>query len=49
MDNAGGLTMTKEIYIDRKPEGWAFAGDHPRETKADVEAKFATFMEKVQE
>ncbi len=49
VDNAGGLTMTKEIYIDRKPEGWAFAGDHPRETKADVEAKFATFMEKVQE
>ena len=47
VDNAGDLTLSKEIYIDRKLGGWSYSGDHLRETKAEVEAKFAAFMEKV--
>ena len=41
-ENAGGLTLASEIYIDRKPEGYAFAGDHPVRTQAEVEATFAS-------
>lgn len=26
-DDADGLAMTSEIYIDRKPDSWAFAGE----------------------
>lgn len=27
LDDASGLTMTNEIYIDMKPDSWAFAGE----------------------
>lgn len=37
-DEAGKLPMAHEIYIDRKPEGYSFAGDHPRMTEAEVTA-----------
>lgn len=37
-ENAGGFTVTREIYIDQKPEGFEFAGDHPRLTKQEFEA-----------
>jgi hypothetical protein len=40
-ENAGGFTLASEIYIDRKPAGYAFAGEHPRKTQAEVEAAFA--------
>lgn len=30
--------LTSEIYIDHKPSGYAFAGDHRRQTAAEVEA-----------
>ena len=39
--DAGGLRLASEIYIDRKPRGYAFAGDLPSMTKAEVEAMFA--------
>jgi hypothetical protein len=39
-DEPDGLPLTKEIYIDRKPDGFAFAGEHERQTKAEVEAGF---------
>lgn len=42
-DAGGGLPLTEEIYIDRKPAGYAFAGDHARKTKAEIEAMFAAF------
>jgi hypothetical protein len=42
-DNAGGFKLAKEIYIDRKPEGFDFAGAHSTETKSEVEARFASF------
>ncbi|MGB7317903.1 MAG: GFA family protein [Planktotalea sp.] len=45
VDNAGGLKLEKEIYIDVKPEGYAFAGDHETKTKAEVEAGFAAFAQ----
>ena len=45
VDDMGGFPMTKEIYIDVKPDGFAFAGDHETQTKAEVEAKFASFAE----
>lgn len=35
-----------EIYIDRKPAGYSFAGDHERKTKQEVEASFASFSER---
>ena len=44
-DDAAGLTLTKEIYIDVKPKGYAFAGGHETRTKAEIEAMFASFGE----
>ncbi|OSP54436.1 GFA family protein [Pseudoruegeria sp. SK021] len=44
-DAAGDLPLTKEIYIDCKPGGYAFAGDHQTMTKQEVEAMFASFGE----
>lgn len=44
-DDAGGLTLDDEIYIDSKPAGYGFAGDHKRMTKAEVEATFASYGE----
>jgi hypothetical protein len=38
LDDLTGLVLTKEIYIDCKPDGYAFAGDHPKLTKAAIEA-----------
>lgn len=34
-DDPSPFTMAGEIYIDAKPAGYAFAGDHPRETEAE--------------
>ena len=39
-DAPDGFPLTSEIYIDRKPDGFAFAGEHRRRTKAEVEAGF---------
>ncbi len=44
VDDAGGLTLNREIYIDHKPRGYAFAGDHKVQTKADFEAQVAAMM-----
>ncbi len=40
-DDATGAPLTAEIFIDRKPAGYALAGDHPRMTEAEVMAMFA--------
>ena len=41
-DDAGGLTMTNEIYIDHKPDSFAYAGTGRNlMTRADCVAKFA--------
>ena len=39
-DEPDGFPLTSELYIDRRPNGFAFAGDHARRTKAEVEASF---------
>jgi hypothetical protein len=33
--------LSLEIFIDRKPDGYALAGDHPRWTEAETFAKLA--------
>ncbi len=38
LDDANGLPLTREIHIDTKPDGYAFAGTHPRLTGAEYEA-----------
>ena len=42
LDDASGLTMTNEIYIDHKPDSFAYAGEGRNlMTRADCVAKFA--------
>lgn len=38
-DDATPFVVSGEIYIDAKPPGYAFAGDHPRLTEAELLAK----------
>jgi hypothetical protein len=40
-DEPGAFPLTSELYIDRKPASFAFAGERKRITKAEVEASFA--------
>ena len=39
-DDASPFTLAGEIYIDHKPPGYSFAGDHARLTEAEFLAKF---------
>lgn len=39
-DDADGLRMTREIFIDRKPDAFAFAGDHEMLTEAQTLALY---------
>ncbi|MEM8554774.1 MAG: GFA family protein [Pseudomonadota bacterium] len=45
VDGAGGLILTREDFIDRKPAGYAFAGDHPRATEAQNDHALAGSVE----
>lgn len=40
-DDPAAFALESEIYIDSKPGSYAFAGDRPRLTAAEVEAMFA--------
>ena len=40
-DNPSPYHLASEIYVDAKPSGYDFAGDHPRQTEAEFLAKFA--------
>ncbi|MDJ1008552.1 MAG: GFA family protein [Paracoccaceae bacterium] len=40
-ENAAGLDLGLEVYIDKKPEGYAFAGERKRMTEAEVIAEYA--------
>ncbi|MEM7236407.1 MAG: GFA family protein [Pseudomonadota bacterium] len=40
-EGAGAFPMNGELYIDKKPAGYAFAGDHKTYTEAQVQAMFA--------
>ncbi len=35
-DEPSGFTLENQIFIDCKPDSYAFAGDHPRLTRAEV-------------
>ena len=39
-DNAGGNTLGLELYIDKKPKGYAFTGAQRQMTEAEVMAAF---------
>jgi hypothetical protein len=39
-DDANGLEFTREIFTDRKPDSFAFAGDHERLTEAETLSRF---------
>lgn len=41
-DDLGELTLAEEIFIDEKPEYYAFAGDRPRKTGPEVIAEAKT-------
>lgn len=38
-DGADGYALAEEIFVDEKPAGYAFVGDHERLTGAEVLAK----------
>lgn len=39
-DDANGLSFSNEIYIDHKPNSFAYTGDQTRLTRAETLAKF---------
>lgn len=39
-DDPSAFRLASEIFIDEKPAGYAFAGDHPRLTAEETRAKF---------
>lgn len=44
-DDASGLNLTREIFIDRKPDSFALDGDHDRLTEAETLALYGPRME----
>lgn len=40
LDDANGLTMNSEIFIDHKPDSFAYAGERERLTRKQVLAKY---------
>lgn len=40
LDDANGLTLEREIFIDRKPDSFQLAGDHVRLTEAETLAMY---------
>ncbi|MCP5057016.1 MAG: GFA family protein [bacterium] len=40
-DDSAAFRLVGEIYIDEKPGGYAFAGDHPRKTGAEFIASLS--------
>jgi hypothetical protein len=40
-ENAGGNVLKLELFIDKKPEGYAFDGERRQMTEADVFAMYA--------
>lgn len=44
-DDANGLDLQREIFIDRKPDSFALVGDHERLTEAEVLALYGVTTE----
>ena len=45
LDDANGMTMTREIFIDKKPDAFAFAGARELLTEAQVMALYGITTE----
>ncbi|MFN3209760.1 MAG: GFA family protein [Roseovarius sp.] len=41
LDDPSGISLNEEIFIDRKPDGYALSGTHKRMTEAETLALFA--------
>lgn len=41
-EDPGAFVFEDEIYVDHKPRNYAFAGDRPRRTEAEVLAMYAS-------
>ena len=41
LDDPSGLPLDEEVCIDRKPDGYAFAGEHKQLTEAEMFALFS--------
>jgi len=39
--DTGDMNIGQEYFVDSKPQGWAFAGDHLKVTEAETMAMFA--------
>ena len=48
-ENAGDLDLNLEVFIDKKPRGYAFAGERKTITEAEIYAMFAPPEEGAQE
>jgi hypothetical protein len=42
-DDLSDFILTSEIFIDRKPDAYALAGEHPRLTEAETLEKYPVF------
>lgn len=45
LDDADGLTLAREIFIDRKPDSFEFSGAHERLTEAETLALYGAATE----
>ena len=45
IDDTDELSMTEEIFVDRKPPGYSFAGQRPRLTEEETIAKYLDYQE----
>lgn len=39
-DDASGMTLVSEIYIDHRMPGWEIGGDHKRRSRSEILAEF---------
>ena len=42
-DDQSDFVLASEIFVDRKPDGYALAGEHPRLTEAETLEKYKEF------
>jgi hypothetical protein len=40
-DDSSSFRLGREIFVDQKPEGYTFAGEHPKLTESETIASFA--------
>jgi hypothetical protein len=44
-DDQADFVLATEIFVDRKPAGYALAGDHPRLTEVETLEKYTSFSD----